>query len=176
MNHDDQYPNRARDAASASNPIQTVSEPASSSTRHHPRASGSNNLFNPINKSTRHHSSSAAIHRPELSSIDLTERPSPPPPILASEMSDLQAMDPLPGSLRAFYQRNKGLAYVLLAQVFGVLMNVTTRLLEIEGNHGAGMHPFQASPLSSPRTLSSMGKPLTCNARFCLYEWRLRRF
>lgn len=28
-------------------------------------------------------------------------------------------------------------------------MNVTTRLLEIEGNHGAGMHPFQVRPLRS---------------------------
>lgn len=58
-------------------------------------------------------------------------------------MTDLQAPEPPPGTLRAFYARNKGLAYVLLAQVFGVLMNVTTRLLEIEGNRGAGMHPFQ---------------------------------
>ncbi|KXS98755.1 hypothetical protein AC578_9031 [Pseudocercospora eumusae] len=39
--------------------------------------------------------------------------------------------------------RNKGLAYMLLAQVFGTLMNVTTRLLEVEGNKGKGMHPFQ---------------------------------
>ena len=38
---------------------------------------------------------------------------------------------------------NKGLALVLLAQVFGTLMNVTTRLLEVEGNDGKGMHPFQ---------------------------------
>jgi len=32
---------------------------------------------------------------------------------------------------------------MLLAQVFGTLMNVTTRLLEIEGNKGKGLHPFQ---------------------------------
>jgi drug/metabolite transporter (DMT)-like permease len=32
---------------------------------------------------------------------------------------------------------------MLLAQIFGTLMNVTTRLLEIEGNNGKGMHPFQ---------------------------------
>jgi hypothetical protein len=43
----------------------------------------------------------------------------------------------------AAWIRNKGLAYMLLAQVFGVLMNVTTRLLEIEGNKGEGLHPFQ---------------------------------
>ncbi|KAK4575154.1 hypothetical protein LTR86_001006 [Recurvomyces mirabilis] len=45
--------------------------------------------------------------------------------------------------LHAFYVRNLGLGYMLLAQVFGTLMNVTTRLLEIEGNNGKGMHPFQ---------------------------------
>ena len=43
----------------------------------------------------------------------------------------------------AYWIRNKGLAYMLLAQVFGVLMNVTTRLLEVEGNKGEGLHPFQ---------------------------------
>ncbi|OCK93953.1 uncharacterized protein K441DRAFT_563860 [Cenococcum geophilum 1.58] len=42
-----------------------------------------------------------------------------------------------------FWTRNKGLALVLLAQVFGTLMNVTTRLLEVEGNHGKGLDPFQ---------------------------------
>ncbi|KAF1987970.1 hypothetical protein K402DRAFT_329368 [Aulographum hederae CBS 113979] len=47
------------------------------------------------------------------------------------------------GRLNAFWVRNYGLAMVLLAQVFGTLMNVTTRLLEIEGNEGKGMHPFQ---------------------------------
>ena len=47
------------------------------------------------------------------------------------------------GLLQRFWLRNKGLALVLLAQVFGTLMNVTTRLLEIEGNNGKGMHPFQ---------------------------------
>ena len=63
--------------------------------------------------------------------------------------------------LNAFWQRNRGVALVLVSQVFGTLMNVTTRVLEIEGNHGKvsltsshiyltawltglqGMHPFQ---------------------------------
>lgn len=31
---------------------------------------------------------------------------------------------------------------MLCAQVFGTAMNITTRLLEIEGNKGKGMHPF----------------------------------
>ena len=47
------------------------------------------------------------------------------------------------GKLHAFWIHNKGLAYMLIAQVFGTLMNVTTRLLEIEGNKGKGLHPFQ---------------------------------
>ena len=42
-----------------------------------------------------------------------------------------------------FWIRNKGLALVMIAQLFGVMMNVTTRLLELNGNHGPGMHPFQ---------------------------------
>ena len=47
------------------------------------------------------------------------------------------------GGYQSFLQQYKGPIYVLSAQLFGVLMNVTTRLLEIEGNHGEGMHPFQ---------------------------------
>lgn len=59
-------------------------------------------------------------------------------------MTDVLAEAPRTGGrLWTFYQNNRGLAYVLLAQVFGCLMNVTTRLLEIEGNRGEGMHPFQ---------------------------------
>jgi len=42
-----------------------------------------------------------------------------------------------------FWVKNKGLALVMLAQLFGVMMNVTTRLLEMDGSHGPGMHPFQ---------------------------------
>lgn len=39
-----------------------------------------------------------------------------------------------------FWQRNQGLFLVSFSQLFGALMNVTTRLLELEGE---GMHPFQ---------------------------------
>lgn len=48
----------------------------------------------------------------------------------------------LRGKCRAFWLRNKGLALVLLAQFFGGLMNVTTRLLETSGSR---MHPLQVS-------------------------------
>jgi hypothetical protein len=40
------------------------------------------------------------------------------------------------GRFALFWTRNKGLAYVLFSQLFGTLMNVTTRKLEIEGNEG----------------------------------------
>lgn len=40
------------------------------------------------------------------------------------------------GKLQVSWIRNKGLVLVLCAQLFGTLMNVTTRLLEIEGNDG----------------------------------------
>ncbi|KAF2467067.1 uncharacterized protein BDR25DRAFT_235830 [Lindgomyces ingoldianus] len=49
----------------------------------------------------------------------------------------------LTGKVQLSWTRNKGLALVLIAQVFGTLMNVTTRLLEMEGNNGNGYHPFQ---------------------------------
>ena len=49
------------------------------------------------------------------------------------------------GRLQVVWSRNKGLALVTLAQLFGVMMNVTTRLLEMDGPHGEGMHPFQVS-------------------------------
>lgn len=43
----------------------------------------------------------------------------------------------LKGRLQALWYRNKGLFLVLISQLFGTLMNITTRLLEMEGNDGA---------------------------------------
>jgi len=45
--------------------------------------------------------------------------------------------------LRAIWIKQKGICLMLIAQVFGTLMNVTTRLLEVEGNKGKGLHPAQ---------------------------------
>ncbi len=45
--------------------------------------------------------------------------------------------------IRSFWALNRGLALVMVAQLFGALMNVATRLLETGGKHGHGMHPFQ---------------------------------
>ena len=47
------------------------------------------------------------------------------------------------GKCQAFWTANKGLALVILSQLFGMMMNVTIRLLEMDGRHGPGMHPFQ---------------------------------
>jgi hypothetical protein len=47
------------------------------------------------------------------------------------------------GRMEAFWYKNKGLAYVILCQLFTCLMMVATRLLEIEGNDGKGFHPLQ---------------------------------
>lgn len=41
--------------------------------------------------------------------------------------------------IQASWITNKGLALVLMAQFFGTLMNVTTRMLEVEGNNGKGI-------------------------------------
>ncbi|KAF6224140.1 hypothetical protein HO133_010714 [Letharia lupina] len=46
-------------------------------------------------------------------------------------------------TFRLSWASNKGLALVMLAQLFGVMMNVTIRLLETAGTSGPGMHPFQ---------------------------------
>lgn len=43
------------------------------------------------------------------------------------------------------WYRNKGLFLVLIAQFFGTLMNITTRMLEMEGNDGKRMMFFLAA-------------------------------
>ncbi|CCC13922.1 unnamed protein product [Sordaria macrospora k-hell] len=49
--------------------------------------------------------------------------------------------------LRAFLHRNRPLFQVAIAQLFGALMNLSARLLELSGEgekeEGQGMHPFQ---------------------------------
>jgi hypothetical protein len=43
------------------------------------------------------------------------------------------------GRIQASWKSNKGLALVLISQLFGTLMNVTTRMLEMEGNDGGSI-------------------------------------
>lgn len=70
--------------------------------------------------------SSEAQHTyPELSTVDT-------PPSLPQ---------PRGSAILRFWARNKGACFVALSQFFGALMNLTARLLEIDGD---GMHPVQA--------------------------------
>jgi hypothetical protein len=72
-----------------------------------------------------------------------------------------------PRTLRARLQiswvKNKGLALVLIAQLFGTLMNVTTRMLEMEGNdgeYGVGRENESALTTSHRQGLSSFPDPV----------------
>lgn len=67
-----------------------------------------------------------------------------PRPITAEEDDDVRVAVSRPrkawvAKLRVFWLRNKGMALVLLAQMFGASMNVMTQILEIHSS----MHPFQ---------------------------------
>ena len=84
-------------------------------------------------------------------------------PRLASR-SPVPAPTSWKGKFEVFWAKNKGLALVTLAQLFGVMMNVTTRLLEMDGSHGAGMHPFQILFARMTGTLVLSG----------LYQWLAR--
>ncbi|KAJ4254868.1 hypothetical protein NW762_009666 [Fusarium torreyae] len=71
--------------------------------------------------------------------------PSPcPSPIPMTQFSHLGTGLPTeapPSKWQRFWARNKPAAYVALSQFFGALMNLSARLLELEGD---GMHPVQA--------------------------------
>ena len=69
-------------------------------------------------------------------------------------------------ALRHSWSRNKGVALVLLSQFFGALMNVTTRLLETDGD---GMHPLQVC-FDWPRTPLGNGLLMPGVNRFSLRE------
>ncbi|RKL35522.1 hypothetical protein BFJ72_g8752 [Fusarium proliferatum] len=75
----------------------------------------------------------------------MSSSPSPcPSPIPLRQFSqqgaDLPAETP-PSKWRQFWLKNKPAAYVALSQFFGALMNLSARLVELEGD---GMHPVQA--------------------------------
>ena len=63
-------------------------------------------------------------------------------------------------AFRLFWARNQGLSLVMVSQLFGVMMNVTIRLLEMSGTSGPGMHPFQVLPavplISLPEILGAI--------------------
>lgn len=75
-------------------------------------------------------------------------------PILPALHSPSPAGSPLPPQpfkpriswrlwIRYAWLSSKGMFMVMLAQFFGASMNVMTRILELDGPHGKGMHPFQ---------------------------------
>ena len=62
-------------------------------------------------------------------------------------VGSIQSSMPAPtgwrGRLERFWIRYKGVAFLLVAQIFGCLMHSIRLLLYIEGNKSKGMHPFQ---------------------------------
>ena len=66
----------------------------------------------------------------------------PAPPTAGKEHSPAPARS-IRGRIHAAWRRNLGLTLVLIAQFFGVLMNITTRLLEQGSETEEAMHPFQ---------------------------------
>lgn len=93
--------------------------------------------------------SSVTISDRSIYSADNENERRPGRPLMSLGVRRLPSRSPVPastswkGKFEVFWAKNKGLALVTLAQLFGVMMNVTTRLLEMDGSHGAGMHPFQ---------------------------------
>ncbi|RFU27793.1 hypothetical protein B7463_g8530, partial [Scytalidium lignicola] len=83
-----------------------------------------------------------AFRRASFSTISTLSRAASPYPTYPSSAHSPNAT--ISERVRAyadeFWQRNQGLVYVALSQFFGALMNVATRLLEIEDG---GMQPFQ---------------------------------
>jgi hypothetical protein len=69
-----------------------------------------------------------------VSSFPQSRGVSPYPRVVSNEQKTWKS------AFRDFWDRNSGLVLVSISQLFGALMNVTTRLLELEGD---GMHPFQ---------------------------------
>ena len=68
-------------------------------------------------------------------------------PLIRSISQDARSTDSwwrrIPAAFHRFYVFNYGAMLVVLAQFFGVGMNVSTRLLETAGSHGEPMHPYQ---------------------------------
>ncbi|KAJ8117725.1 hypothetical protein OPT61_g1143 [Boeremia exigua] len=67
------------------------------------------------------------------------------------------------GRLWAIWYKNKGLFLVLVSQFFGTLMNITTRLLEMEGNNDSLLY----LPLADATVITFLAPSLACWA--CSY-------
>lgn len=84
---------------------------------------------------------------------------SEPRPIDDQDDAAMAASRPL-RAWHASWLRNKGMALVLLAQMFGASMNVMTQILEI---HSA-MHPFQVSTSHRARTDRTVRNEAICRS------------
>ncbi|PFH57155.1 hypothetical protein XA68_15429 [Ophiocordyceps unilateralis] len=95
-----------------------------------------------------HRSPSAATHakdeahqRRSSSSHELRLRsPASPPDVVKQQPLLSEDSSPASPRPRRFWSRNGAAALVALSQLFGALMNLSVRLLELEGS---GMHPIQ---------------------------------
>ena len=67
------------------------------------------------------------------------------------ELQDRSYIEPTTSPANSFWQRNKPAILVAIAQMFAALMNMSARLLEIEGD---GMHPFQVLLIRQAATTS----------------------
>lgn len=80
---------------------------------------------------------------------------------------------PVKARLRTFWIMNKGLVLILFAQMFGTMMNVSTRMLEMEGNNGMLTMNCEVFKLSScadcfcRQRLSSLPDSLLQNGSHC---------
>lgn len=63
-----------------------------------------------------------------------------PPHVPLSQLEGHQVAQPKQSKLKQFWIRNKGPILVAISQLFGALMNLSARLLELEKD---GMHPVQ---------------------------------
>jgi hypothetical protein len=71
--------------------------------------------------------------------------------------------------IQTSWRANKGLALVLIAQLFGTLMNVTTRMLEMEGNDG-----WAVLCTGNGHMLTMWQAKATIRSKFCSLECQLR--
>ncbi|VBB83645.1 Putative Protein similar to YPL264C of Saccharomyces cerevisiae [Podospora comata] len=78
--------------------------------------------------------------RGALSSSPSRRAPAPASPRSPTLSREKQKQSAFSRSCLAFWEKNKGPILVVFAQLFGALMNVSARLLELEGD---GMHPLQ---------------------------------
>ncbi|KAK4167411.1 hypothetical protein QBC43DRAFT_311811 [Cladorrhinum sp. PSN259] len=123
-------------------PMEEITVPRNNKTSSSPFLTATNNTLGLRSRSVSPAPSSFANNR---------SSPRPPPPFSHSITTKPKVVSPL----TKFWIRNKGVILVATSQLFGAIMNLNARLLELEGE---GMHPFQILfARMSITTLLSMG-------------------